>query len=125
MKSFISQILLLLRMIISLKRSKICEQWRFYTKTSAKNYLCKHNNIKYKGLGVEGYIEITKVRECKIVEDLEFGRVKTYFWAWICRKQTITRRLQCRVCMTVRYIARFGGFIPQGKKLLKSKKREC
>jgi phage terminase large subunit-like protein len=30
-----------------------------------ENYLCKHNNIKYKGLGVEGYIEITKVRECR------------------------------------------------------------
>lgn len=30
-----------------------------------ENYLCKHNNIKYKGLGVEGYVEITKVRECK------------------------------------------------------------
>lgn len=30
-----------------------------------ENYLCKHNNIKYKGLGVEGYIEITKVRQCK------------------------------------------------------------
>ena len=30
-----------------------------------ENYLCKHNNIKYKGLGVEGYIDVTKVRECK------------------------------------------------------------
>lgn len=30
-----------------------------------ENYLCKHNNIKYKGLGVEGYVEVTKVRECK------------------------------------------------------------
>lgn len=30
-----------------------------------ENYLCKHNNIKYKGLGVEGYVEITKVRECR------------------------------------------------------------
>ena len=30
-----------------------------------ENYLCKHNNIKYKGLGVEGYVEITKVRKCK------------------------------------------------------------
>lgn len=29
-----------------------------------ENYLCKHNNIKYKGLGVEGYVEITKVRKC-------------------------------------------------------------
>lgn len=30
-----------------------------------ENYLCKHNNIKYKGLGVEGYVEITKVRRCR------------------------------------------------------------
>ncbi len=41
-----------------------------------ENYLCKHNNIKYKGLGVEGYVEITKVRECKIKEDLSFWRGK-------------------------------------------------
>lgn len=37
-----------------------------------ENYLCKHNNIQYKGLGTEGYIEITKVRECKIAENLDF-----------------------------------------------------
>lgn len=34
-----------------------------------ENYLCKHNNIKYKGLGVEGYIDVTKVRECKRESD--------------------------------------------------------
>ncbi len=34
-----------------------------------ENYLCKHNNIKYKGLGVEGYVEITKVRVCKRKKD--------------------------------------------------------
>ena len=28
-----------------------------------ENYLCKHNNIKYKGLGTEGYVEITRVRD--------------------------------------------------------------
>lgn len=44
-----------------------------------ENYLCKHNNIKYKGLGVEGYIEITKVKDCKIVEDLEFWKGKRVF----------------------------------------------
>ena len=44
-----------------------------------ENYLCKHNNIKYKGLGVEGYVEITKVRECKIKEDLEFWKGKRVF----------------------------------------------
>lgn len=33
-----------------------------------ENYLCKHNNILYKGLGVEGYIDIQKVKMCS--EDL-------------------------------------------------------
>lgn len=44
-----------------------------------ENYLCKHNNIRYKSLGVEGYIEITKVRECRIKEDLSFWRGKRVF----------------------------------------------
>ena len=30
-----------------------------------ENFLCKHLNIKYKGLGVQGYIEITKVKLCR------------------------------------------------------------
>lgn len=29
-----------------------------------ENYLCKHNNIQYKGLGVEGYIDVQKVKLC-------------------------------------------------------------
>ena len=37
-----------------------------------ENYLCKHNNILYKGLGVEGYIEILKVKECVIENDDKF-----------------------------------------------------
>lgn len=39
-----------------------------------ENYLCKHNNIKYIGLGVEGYVEITKVRECRRKADDEWWR---------------------------------------------------
>ena len=39
-----------------------------------ENYLCKHNNIKYKGLGVEGYVEITKVRKCKRTMDDNWWR---------------------------------------------------
>ncbi len=30
-----------------------------------ENYLCKHNNILYKGLGVEGYVDIQKVKQCR------------------------------------------------------------
>lgn len=39
-----------------------------------ENYLCKHNNIKYKSLGVEGYVPIDKVRPGKIKFDPEFWR---------------------------------------------------
>lgn len=37
-----------------------------------ENYLCKHNNIMYKGIGSEGFIDIIKVRECKIPNDDSF-----------------------------------------------------
>lgn len=39
-----------------------------------ENFLCKHMNILYKGLGVEGYIEITKVKLCAAAEDIDFWR---------------------------------------------------
>jgi phage terminase large subunit-like protein len=36
-----------------------------------ENFLCKHCNIKYAGIGAEGYIDVIKVRECKVAEDAE------------------------------------------------------
>ena len=44
-----------------------------------ENYLCKHNNIQYKGLGVEGYIDVTLVRECAVAEDLSFWKGRRVF----------------------------------------------
>lgn len=44
-----------------------------------ENFLCKHCNIKYKSLGVQGYVEITKVRECRIKEDLNFWKGKRVY----------------------------------------------
>ena len=41
-----------------------------------ENYLCKHNNIQYKGLGTEGYVDIEKVKKCKIKENLAFWEGK-------------------------------------------------
>ena len=38
-----------------------------------ENYLCKHNNIRYKGLGVEGYIDIQKVKLCR-------GEIEKEWW---------------------------------------------
>lgn len=34
-----------------------------------ENFLCKHCNIMYKGLGVEGYVDVQKVKRCRIEED--------------------------------------------------------
>ena len=39
-----------------------------------ENFLCKHLNILYKGLGIEGFVEITKVRMCAAPEDLNFWK---------------------------------------------------
>lgn len=44
-----------------------------------ENFLCKHLNIKYKGLGTEGYVDILKVRECKRAVNLEFWRGKQIY----------------------------------------------
>ena len=38
-----------------------------------ENYLCKHNNIQYKGLGVEGYIDVQKVKLC-------WGNIEKEWW---------------------------------------------
>lgn len=39
-----------------------------------ENFLCKHLNIRYKGLGTEGYIDIDKVKRCMIPENSEFWK---------------------------------------------------
>lgn len=39
-----------------------------------ENFLCKHCNIQYKGLGVEGYIDVQKVKKCKRDKDDEWWR---------------------------------------------------
>ena len=41
-----------------------------------ENYLCKHNNILYKGIGTEGYIDVGNLMACKrsIAEDFWKGK---------------------------------------------------
>lgn len=87
-----------------------------------ENYLCKHNNIKYKGLGVEGYIEVTKVRECKTIENLKFwtGK-KVYLGVDLSQSDDNTA-----VAMVTQYenklYAKIWGFLPTDKIKIKSKK---
>jgi phage terminase large subunit-like protein len=89
-----------------------------------ENYLCKHNNIKYKGLGVEGYIEITKVRECKIKENLSFWKGKrVYLGLDLSQTEDNTS-----VAMVTEYkgkiYAKVWGFIPADRKEQKTKKED-
>lgn len=44
-----------------------------------ENFLCKHTNIMFKGLGAEGYIDVIKVKECKQSADKSFWRGKSVF----------------------------------------------
>lgn len=37
-----------------------------------ENFLCKHCNIQYKGIGTEGYIDLMKLQECAVPEDVGF-----------------------------------------------------
>ena len=87
-----------------------------------ENYLCKHNNIKYKGLGVEGYIEITKVRECKVSKNKEFWRGKKVYLAFDLSQSGDNTA----VAMVTEYegdiYTSVWGFIPSAKVELKSKK---
>ncbi len=46
-----------------------------------ENYLCKHNNILYKGIGTEGYIDIECVKKCRRNIDKEFWRGKKIYAA--------------------------------------------
>lgn len=39
-----------------------------------ENFLCKHLNIRYKGLGTEGYIDADKVKRCMIPENPKFWK---------------------------------------------------
>lgn len=87
-----------------------------------ENYLCKHNNIKYKGLGVEGYIEVIKVRECKSIENLKFWKgKKVYLGVDLSQSDDNTS-----VAMVTEYegniYAKVWGFIPSDKLELKSKR---
>ena len=87
-----------------------------------ENYLCKHNNILYKGLGVEGYIEITKVKECKIKEDLEFWKGRR---VWIGLDLSMSDDNTAVAMVTIEdevVYAKVWGFIPSDKKEFKREK---
>lgn len=89
-----------------------------------ENYLCKHNNIKYKGLGVEGYVEITKVQACRTAENPDFWRGRpVYLGLDLSQTDDNTALAMVTVSDGVLY-AKVWGFLPRDRMLLKSKKEQ-
>ena len=87
-----------------------------------ENYLCKHNNIQYKGLGAEGFIDINKVKECKIAPNKEFWKgKKVYLGTDLSATDDNTS-----IAMVAEYegiiYAKVWGFIPVDRVKIKSNK---
>lgn len=87
-----------------------------------QNYLCKHNNIMYKGLGVEGYIDIQKVMRCKRPMEDEWWRSRT---VWLGLDLSLTDDNTALAMVTEdngEYFARVWGFFPAERIDYKSNK---
>ena len=87
-----------------------------------ENFLCKHCNILYKGLGVEGYIDIQKVKLCK--------RKKSDSWwkgrrVWIGLDLSLSEDNTSVAMVTEEngtIYARVMGFLPEGRIDIKTDK---
>ena len=85
-----------------------------------ENFLCKHLNIKYKGLGVLGYVEITKVRLClEEVED-SFWQGKDVYLGLDLSQTDDNTSVAMLTYHEGRIYAKVWGFIPKGRKEEKS-----
>jgi phage terminase large subunit-like protein len=87
-----------------------------------ENYLCKHNNIKYKSLGVEGYVPIDKVRECRTKEDLLFWRGKRVYLGLDLSQSDDNTAIAMVTELDGIIYSKVWGFIPALKKDFKIKK---
>nr|DAX65511.1 MAG TPA: Large Terminase [Caudoviricetes sp.] len=87
-----------------------------------ENFLCKHCNILYKGLGVEGYIDIQKVKECKREKTDEWWQGRRV-WVGLDLSQTDDNTAVAMVAEEEGVVyARIVGFLPTDKIEIKSAK---
>ena len=89
-----------------------------------ENYLCKHNNIMYKGLGVEGYVEITKVRECCIETDRSFWKGKRVYLGLDLSQTEDNTSVAMVTMFRGKIYARVWGFLPEERIDAKSVKEK-
>ena len=89
-----------------------------------ENFLCKHLNIMYKGLGVEGYVDVQKVKRCRIVENREWWKGRRV-WVGLDLAQTDDNTAVSMVTEDDGKIyAKVWGILPKDKVEIKSTKED-
>ncbi|MGI5885526.1 MAG: terminase TerL endonuclease subunit [Candidatus Spyradocola sp.] len=87
-----------------------------------ENFLCKHCNIKYKGLGVEGYVDITKVRQCRRTSDPAFWRGRRVWLGLDLSMSDDNTAVAMAAEENGTIYAKVWGFLPAAKVALKTKR---
>lgn len=90
-----------------------------------ENYLCKHNNIRYKGVGSEGYVNIDAVRLCAYEHPGDWWNGRTVYLG-VDLSQTDDNTAVAMVTSDDEGLihAAVFGFIPEERIDIKSKKEE-
>lgn len=88
-----------------------------------ENFLCKHCNISYKGLGAEGYVPIDKVQACRMPHNDEFWRGRYVYLGFdLSQTEDNTAVAMCTYEDGIIY-SRVMGFIP-GERVKEKSDRE-
>ena len=90
----------------------------------SENFLCKHCNIMYKGLGVEGYIDIQKVKQCARKDKAAWWNGRRV-WLGLDLAQTDDNTAVAMLAEEDGTIyAKVWGFLPKDRVELKTKKEQ-
>ena len=87
-----------------------------------ENFLCKHCNIKFKGLGVEGYVDILAVRACMERIRKDFWKGKQVYLGLDLSQTDDNTAVAMATAVNGELYAKVMGFIPADRKDLKSQK---
>ncbi len=100
---------------------KNARQMAILYENKRENFLCKHCNIQYKGVGAEGYVDLVTLQACSVEEDLKFWRGRSVFLG-LDLSQTEDNTAVAMVCLDGETIhAKVWGFLPTYQVERKSK----
>lgn len=90
-----------------------------------ENFLCKHCNIQYKGIGTEGYIDLIRLQACAVPEDIAFWRGRdVYLGLDLSQTDDNTSVAMVTLDEKGRIHAKVWGFFPKDRQELKSAKEK-